>query len=528
MTETMRDIFQWGFRHADPRRTALVDPAQGLRIDFGDLRQRTIRLAAALSQRGLRHGDRVVLMLHNCAQYLEIDIALALAGLVRVPVMFASTDAEFEHYTRHSEARAIFYQKERGERTRALHAAGKLPVSLLICVDGEDPSPALSYEGMIAAASDPPRLEPLAGEDLYGIRYTAGTTGAGKGVVHTHAAWGQAITLPIRTVNIGRYIRPGRETLLTMHPLSHAAGFDIQRYFVCGATNVVLNGIDPVAVFEAISREAVTAAFMVPTGINKLISAPEIDDYDLSPLTTVYYGASPMPQGVLRRAIARLGRIFVQFYGSSETPEFSTILHKHEHDMEATGDGRRLASAGRPALGVRIKIVGPEGTSLPTGESGEICLKSPATMQRYLKNPELTEQRMVDGWFHQGDIGCLDEDGFLYILDRKEDMIITGGFNVYPAEIESCLSRHPDIQEVCVFGIPDDRWGETIKAAVVPAQGAVLDLDQIIAWCMEAMPSYKKPTSIEIVAEIPLSPAGKPLRRVLRQPYWAGKSRQVS
>jgi acyl-CoA synthetase (AMP-forming)/AMP-acid ligase II len=430
----MREVFEYGFARADPQRAALIDIESGTRLTFGQLEDRSTRLMTGLLDLGLRRGDRVLILLRNCAEYFEIDLALAQVGLVRVPVMYGSTSSDLAYFAKDSGASAIFFHGEKEEIVAHLCSSGDLRVEHAICVDAATSDHVVDYEALIAGGSLTPALDELDGDDIFGIRYTAGTTGQGKGVVHTQAAWAQLVTLLLRNVNLGQYIRPGEETHLCIHPMSHAAAMEVHRYFVAGATNVVLDGLDPEKVFRTVQQERVTSSFMVPTGINKLVADPRIADYDLSSLETVYYGASPMPEGVLRRAVDALGLIFVQYYGSSEVPEASTILHKTEHDLQS--DGRavpRFKSTGRPAFGVQVKIVDENGLEMQPGASGEICLRSPAMLLRYSNNEELTAQRIVDGWFRQGDIGHLDDEGYLYIMDRKEDMIITGGGQRLPS-----------------------------------------------------------------------------------------------
>ncbi|MFT3872397.1 MAG: AMP-binding protein [Nocardioides sp.] len=527
MTETMRELFRWGFQHADPNRVAIVVPQNGTRRTFAEVQERTTRLAKGLQDAGLRQGDRAIILLSNCAEFLEIDIALTTIGAVKVPVMYASTDADIEHFVGDTGATTIFHRGEVSGRLLALRESGRAPVERMICVDGGDQSD-LDYETLIAEAEGDPVLEEISPDDLYSIRFSAGTTGKGKGVMHTHNAWANIITLLMRNVNQGQYIRPGQEVHLNVHPLSHGAGMEVERYFVAGCTNVILDGLDPELYCKTVQEEGVTATWLVPTGVNKLISSEAFQKYDLSTLQTVYYGASPMPEGILRRALEALGPIFVQDYGSSEVPEASVVLHKWEHDLSTPEGEKRIRSAGRAVLGVEIKIIDIDGNILPPGETGEVCMRAPSMMKGYLNREKLTAQKLANGWVHQGDLGYLDKDGYLFIQDRKEDMIITGGFNVYPAEIESVLSRHPAIRDVVVFGVPHEHWGESVHAVVVRKEGADIALEELQEFCTQTLPSYMKPTGLDYADDIPLSAAGKALRRVLRAPHWEGQERAVN
>jgi len=285
---------------------------------------------------------------------------------------------------------------------------------------------------------------------------------------------------------------------------------------------------DPPKIFEAIQRYRATTLFLVPTMINVLLASPDRTRYDLSSLHTIFYGGAPMYVEQLQSAVSAFGPIFVQLFGQGEAPMACTSLPKEEH---LAGDDpvklKRLASAGRETTAVRVRVVNDEDREVPAGQMGEIVVRGDLVMKGYWRKPEATADTLRGGWLHTGDIGYLDSDGYLYITDRKKDMIISGGSNIYPREIEEVICRHPAVFEVAVIGIPDEKWGETVKALVVPREGMRATEAEIIEHCKRHMASYKKPQSVEFLPALPKNAYGKVLKRELRDRYWAGRQRKV-
>jgi long-chain acyl-CoA synthetase len=298
-----------------------------------------------------------------------------------------------------------------------------------------------------------------------------------------------------------------------------------------GAHNVMLRDVDLGAILDAIPRYGITHTVFVPAVLQFLLATPGVETVDFSSLRLITYGASPISEEVLVGSMARFGCGFVQAYGLTETSGGVVLLHPEDHDPGGPL-AHRLRAAGRPVPGVEVQVVGADGAPLPTGEIGEVWIRSPSTMVGYWNKPDATTDAITeDGWFRSGDAGRLDDDGYLYIEDRVKDMIISGGENVYPAEIESVLMGHPSVADAAVIGVPDERWGETVKAVVVPAAdaGEPADLEQdILAWCRERLAGYKCPTSVDWAEMLPRNPSGKILKRELREPYWADRDRQVS
>jgi long-chain acyl-CoA synthetase len=312
-------------------------------------------------------------------------------------------------------------------------------------------------------------------------------------------------------------------------PTFHVAGSGWALYgFMNGSHNVMLRDVDLGAILDAIARYRVTHTVFVPALLQFLLATPGIETADLSSLEAVIYGASPISEQVLVDALARFGCDFFQMYGLTETDGGVVVLPPADHVVDGP-HAHRLRAAGLPLPGVRLRIVGPDGAECPPGGVGEVWIHSPSTMVGYWNMPEATAATITpDGWFRSGDAGSLDADGYLYIHDRVKDMIISGGENVYPAEVESVLMSHPDVADVAVIGVPDDRWGETVKAVVVLAPGATPTDEDLIAWTRARLAHYTCPTSVDRVDELPRNPTGKVLKRELREPYWQGHSRRVS
>jgi fatty-acyl-CoA synthase len=287
---------------------------------------------------------------------------------------------------------------------------------------------------------------------------------------------------------------------------------------------VVVPGFEAGAVLEAIERHRITTTMLVPSMIYALLDHPRFAQTDLSSLQTIFYGASPMSPARLREAIGKLGSIFFQFYGQTECPQTVCVLRKEEHDP---GDLDRLASCGRPVPWVRVGLLDDSGEEVAKGQPGELCVRGPLVMKGYWNKPEETSQALQGDWLHTGDVAREDENGFLTIVDRKKDMIVSGGFNVFPREIEDVISTHPGVAAVAVIGTPDEKWGEAVTALIVPRHGAQLDIDELIALVKERKGSHYAPKSVEIVDSIPMSPLGKPDKKALRARYWAGSDRFV-
>ncbi|GAB3130238.1 fatty-acid--CoA ligase FadD8 [Tsukamurella serpentis] len=343
------------------------------------------------------------------------------------------------------------------------------------------------------------------------LAYTGGTTGKSKGVMLSYS--GGAALLRIQRTE---WEWPQDIRFLVCAPLSHAGGAFWNPTAMAGGSMVVLPRFEPEAVLAAIEKYRITATMLVPTMIYALLDHPRFDHYDLSSLETVFYGASSISPTRLAEAIERIGPKFFQFYGQAECPMTISVLRRDEHDP---ANAHRLASCGRPVPWVRVALLDDAGRPVEPGEPGEICVRGPLVMQGYLNKPEQTAEATEHGWLHTGDIGRFDDEGFLYIVDRKKDMVVSGGFNVFPREVEDVISTHPSVAAVAVIGVPDDKWGEAVKAVVVPRAGADVDVDELRELVRECKGAVHTPKTVDLVESIPVSPLGKPDKKALRARY---------
>ncbi|MDF0530726.1 AMP-binding protein [Tsukamurella sp. 8F] len=343
------------------------------------------------------------------------------------------------------------------------------------------------------------------------LAYTGGTTGRSKGVMMGYT--GSAALLRIQRAE---WEWPDDTRFLACAPLSHAGGAFWNPISMQGGSMVVLPGFHPERVLEAIEKYRITATMLVPTMLYALLDHPRIDEYDLSSLETVYYGASAISPTRLTEAIERFGPVFFQFYGQAECPMTISVLRKRDHDLACP---ERLTSCGRPVPWLHVALLDDDCRPAAIGEPGEICVRGSLVMQGYLNKPEQTEDALRGGWLHTGDVGRFDDEGYLYIVDRKKDMVVTGGFNVFPREVEDVLSAHPAVAAAAVIGVPDERWGEAVKAVVVLRAGHTAGAEELIALVRERKGSVHAPKSVEFADAIPVSPLGKPDKKALRDLY---------
>ena len=397
-------------------------------------------------------------------------------------------------------------------------------LKLIHADDGDVPAGMESYEAAIARSS-PMQDAMRESGDLAGIFYTGGTTGRSKGVMLSHG------NLMANALNaLGEGLWPSSTKYLHAAPMFHLAnGAAMYSVLLSGGSNVVIQGFTPDGVASAIQRDRVTDVLLVPTMIQMLVDHPKLGDYDLSSLTGITYGASVISDAVLSRAMKALPKVrFTQAYGMTELSPIATLLHWSEHNGEGRAKGRHRG-AGRATLGCEIKIVDADNNIVPTGTVGEIAVRGANVMMGYWERPEETAKAVIDGWMHTGDGGYMDADGFVYVVDRVKDMIISGGENVYSAEVENALAQHLAVAQCAVIGIPSERWGEQVHAVVVPKVDASVTADELMEFCKTLIAGYKCPRSVDISSTpLPLSGAGKVLKRELRKPYWENRDRRVS
>ena len=494
---TVADTLRWrARRHPDL-------PAswyQGRSRTFAELDRSTSELAAGLADSGIKPGDHICILDKNSDEYYELMVAATKAGAIATPINWRLTAPEVA--------------KIAGDAQPALMVTGQefKPVA------DEAGYPGITF-GDLPRRPGAPDLRRDA-EDLVAWQlYTSGTTGLPKGAMLTH------VNLVGLLGSLGYEVpelRQGGRSLVAM-PLYHIGGSGwATAVMASGSCMVFTREVIPQELLRVIAEQHIETAFLVPAVLLFMTQLPEAASADFSSLRNILYGASPIAPAVLQRAIETFKCRFTQVYGLTETTGAITALQFEDHH------GEPMLSCGRASFGGDVTILDPEGRQLPFGTLGEIAYRGPGVMAGYWNRPRDTEAVIRDGWFHTGDAGTMDEAGFIYIKDRIKDMIVSGGENIYPAEVEAVLAGHPAVADVAVIGVPDSRWGETVKAVVVRKPGAELDAEALIAWSRDQLAGFKRPQSVDFVESIPRNPSGKILKRELREPYWAGATRQVN
>jgi long-chain acyl-CoA synthetase len=494
----------------------------GRRRNWREIGERVPRLAAGLRALGVGPGDRVAILSLNSDRYLELYLATAWAGAVIVPLNIRWSPQENEDAMRDCRAGILVVDKMFATvgATLAKSIAG---LKLIYADDGDVPGMD-GYEALLLR-SEPMPDAMRESADLAGIFYTGGTTGRSKGVMLSHG------NLMVNAMNaLGEGLWPGTSKYLHAAPMFHLAnGAAMYSLLLSGGSNVIVQGFTPEGVMAAMQNERVTDVLLVPTMIQMLVDHPAIVSYDLSSLKRIAYGASPISEAVLDRATAALPHVeFTQAYGMTELSPIATVLHWKEH-IGSGRDKRRHRGAGRATLGCEVRVVDPDDKPVPNGTVGEIVVRGDNVMMGYWERPEETARAVIDGWMHTGDGGYIDDDGFIYVVDRVKDMIISGGENVYSVEVENAVAQHPAVAQCAVIGIPDERWGELVHAVVVTKAGATVTANELIEFSKTLIAGYKCPRSVDISANpLPLSGAGKVLKRELRKPFWESRERHVS
>lgn len=493
------------------------------RITYYEQISRIRRTGRALLGLGLHHGDRVAILMGDRPELLDAYYGALWAGLVVVPLNAKLGADDHIHIAADSGARALVHDAAHADRVTVVHAA--VDVEFLVSVDEDAvlgkgsslPRRQLEY-------SDEPGMPSVGPDDLFGIYYTGGTTGRPKGVAHSHRTFIAALISEMLELGLGE-----RDTFAHVAPLTHASGGFVLPVWMRGGTNVILGGFDPDRLLDSIERDRVTATLLVPTMLYVLLDNAPASGQDLSSLDTVVYGASPIGRQRLLEAIDRFGPIFAQLYGQTEAPNQLTVLRKSDHAAAiASGDLEPLSSCGRPVSIADVRVADDDLRPVAPGAAGEIIARGPHVMLRYWNRPEETAATIRDGWLCTGDIARTDDRGFVYIVDRKKDMIISGGFNVYPKEVEATLFAHPAVRDACVIGVPDDKWGEAVKAVVVADPAVPVRSEELITWVKERKGSVLAPKTVDFLDAIPLTAVGKHDKPALRSSYWGGRERGVN
>jgi long-chain acyl-CoA synthetase len=487
---------------------ALVEGDQ--HTTWAEFYRRVERSAAFLRGSGFAPGDRIAVLLSNSPTFLELYYATAMAGIAIVPLNTRWGAADFEFSLSDSGSKALIVDERFTATGRQIreHLVG---LQLIYAGGGPCPEDMVDYHAGIRDSKPAVFAEP-APDDVAGIFYTSGTTGGPKGAMLTHRnLCSNAVLSYAFGLHVGAVYLHGA-------PMFHLAdGAATHITTMCGSAHAFVDVFDAGRVLASIERNHVTSSVLISTMVNSLVNHPEVSRFNLSSLDRIVYGGSPMPVAMLRRAMDALGCRFQQAYGMTETSPVLTILQPEDHRMEDLDTTfAPVRSAGRPIIGMEVRVVDFADEPLPAGQVGEIVARGDNVMKGYWNRPQINSEVLRGGWMHTGDMGAFDENGFLYILDRQKDMIKTGGENVYSPEVESVIVAHADVLEAAVIGIPDERWGETIRAVVVLRPGARADQSDIIAHCRARMTHFKCPTSVIITDALPKGGTGKIQKQALR------------
>lgn len=491
--------------HKTPNQEAFI--YENERMTYLELEKRTLQLAGWLQKNGLQIGDKVGIIFKNNLAFIEVMFATASAGCVSVPINFRLAQKEFVYILQHSDTKVLFIEEEYQEMILSIRQ--EIPnVEQVVVVGQANVQEMIPYDQIYQTANPYQSVDGLVDDDdACMICYTSGTTGKPKGAVLTH----KNLLLSALNSVVDSKIEHGSKQLLNT-PLFHIAGVgNVLISCLVGGLTVIHREFHPVAVLQTIHLEKINGLFMVPAMWNVVLHVPTIEEYDLTSVVRCSTGAAICPLEVKHKMMKHFpnGGIFDAFGQTEMSPTTTCLLPQDSI--------RKTNSVGKPAMNVEVRIVDENMNDVPVGEIGEIIYRGPTVMKEYYKNPEATEEAFRGGWFHSGDLVRQDDEGFIYVVDRSKDMIISGGENIYPAEIEAVLHQHEAIFEAAVVGVPDPQWGESVKAFVVLKTGKSLTEEEFIQHCQNHLASYKKPKYVEFISELPRNPSGKILKRVLRE-----------
>lgn len=495
---------------------------EGRVFTYSELFKSANRVAHSLIRHGVKPNTPVALLMSNCPEYVISDMGLIQAGGTKIPLNDMLGEKEISYILKDSGAEIAFVGQQFLTIVENIRAdLPKLKTVVAICPTEQCPPGFVSWEQFQSEESSEVVDVEVNPQDLALIIYTGGTTGLPKGVVHTQE--NIVINFFSHVIELGLL---DDEKILLTSPLPHSAGFILSAGLLKGAEHFVEQKFDPQTILESISLNQITLTFMVPTMIYRVMDQIQGRQYDFQSLRTIVYGAAPITMERLKQGLEIFGPVFLQLFGQSEAPNFITRLKKTDHSLDSS-QIKRLRSCGQPTLMAQVKVVDVDGNELPRGQVGEITAKTPYNMIGYHQLPEKTAETIKDGWLFTGDIGKMDEDGYVYLLDRSKDMIISGGMNVYTTEVENVIQQHPGVSQVSVIGVPHTDWGETVFAIIVPHKANQPDKNEIFELCSRDLSKYKSPKEIVFVDSLPLTPYGKIDKKVLRQAYWEGSERNI-
>lgn len=501
-----------------PHKTAIV--FEDNRYTFTQFNRRVNCLANALLDLEIKHQDRIGIVCHNSNNYLEIVFACAKIGAISTHFNWRLPAEEIQALVKEAGCKFVFISTKFPIIEEVLK---KCPSTKMIYI-GDSPEEGLIYEQLIQSY---PAANPgvAVGEnDILLQIYTSGTTGYPKGTMFTHSNIIRHCLANIIDTNWTE-----QDIFLFSLPLFHASASGVYNSIISGSTTIIQDGFQIEKYLEAIRRERVTAFGIVPVMLCFLVEYPKIQTFDLSSLKKIIYGSAPINIEVLKRSLQLFKCDFYQLFGMTEMGPVISVLRPEDHNVSGTEEEiKKLTSAGKAAIGAIVKVVDEEGKDCFQNQIGEIITKGPGIMKGYFNMDEETQKAMKNGWFYTGDLGYFDEEGYLYVVDRKSDMLISGGENIYPKEIEDCIRLlTDDIFDVAVIGVPDDKWGETVKALVIKKENSSITADEIIKHCEKTIASYKKPKSVEFVESLPRNSTGKIQKHLLKERYWLGKERRI-
>lgn len=518
-------VHDWFEFHAKNRPDIEFLKQDGRSLTYGDADRRANKWANAMIAAGLKVGDRIGYLSTNDIDMGVMFMACSKAGVAPVMINYRLAPREMNWILKDAEVSAVFTRGDDYIDIMDGLREGLPFVGHWISV-GSERDGWQTLDDFIAPGDESAPDLSLTMEDIYYLIYTSGTTGHPKGIMISHKNIIAHVEQSMCASIASR--APGNRALMTT-PLYHAAGaLRVATAAINGGSMVLMEHFDPHVFLRKIDEEKINTVNMVPAIVQQLLELPEARELDFSSLQVIYYGAAPIAESVLRRALEVFDCPLIQGYGLSESSGGIAYLNEVDHQKALAGRTELLKSTGRAVVLAEIRIVDEDGNEVPRGTVGEIVVRGPNVMKGYWRNPEKTAEVIRDGWLRSGDAAYMDDEGYLFLKDRLKDMIVSGGTNIYPIEIENALLEHDDIRDVAVIGVPDDKWGETVLAVCVTRSGQQIATDTLIDFCRERLGGYKVPRQYAFIDELPRNASGKILKRVLREPYWTGRERSIA